>query len=171
VIFPEVKVIMRCPFCNGFNDQVIDSRPLDHASAIRRRRECLECHKRYTTYERLEETPLMVIKSDQRREPYNRKKLLEGVMRACEKRPISSETINKIVSEVDYELQDYVMEVESQVIGEKVLKRLLDIDLIAYIRFSSVYKQFGDIDTFMAELKKLKKQQENREKKKHSSVK
>lgn len=154
---------MRCPYCSGSNDQVIDSRPLDSSSVIRRRRECLECKKRFTTYERLEVTPLMVVKSDNRREPFNRKKLLDGVMRSCEKRPISSDTIEKIVSEVEYELQDYVMEVESQVIGEKVLKRLLDIDLIAYIRFSSVYKQFGDIDTFLAELKKLKKENDQKE--------
>ncbi|MCB4792342.1 MAG: transcriptional regulator NrdR [Elusimicrobia bacterium] len=156
---------MRCPYCNSANDQVIDSRPLDSSSVIRRRRECLECKKRFTTYERHEVTPLMVVKSDNRREPFNRKKLLDGVMRACEKRPISSDTIEKIVSEVEYELQDYVMEVESQVIGEKVLKRLLDIDLIAYIRFSSVYKQFGDIDTFLAELKKLKKENEQKKNK------
>jgi transcriptional repressor NrdR len=156
---------MRCPYCNGSNDQVIDSRPLDNSAVIRRRRECLECKKRFTTYERLEVTPLMVVKSDNRREPFNRKKLFDGVMRACEKRPISSDTIEKIVSEVEYELQDYVMEVESQVIGEKVLKRLLDIDLIAYIRFSSVYKQFGDIDTFLAELKKLKKENEHKKNK------
>ena len=159
---------MRCPYCSGSNDQVIDSRPLDSSAVIRRRRECLECKKRFTTYERLEVTPLMVVKSDNRREPFNRKKLLDGLMRSCEKRPIYSDTIEKIVSEVEYELQDYVMEVESQVIGEKVLKRLLDIDLIAYIRFSSVYKQFGDIDTFLAELKKLKK--ENEQKKNKAAV-
>lgn len=157
---------MRCPFCNGFNDQVIDSRPLDHSSVIRRRRECLECNKRFTTYERLEETPLMVVKSTQRREPFDRLKLREGVARACEKRPISSDTIERIVNEVEYELQDYVMEVESRVIGEKTLKKLLDIDLIAYIRFASVYKQFSDIDTFLLELRKLKKEHDNSKKQK-----
>jgi transcriptional repressor NrdR len=141
---------------------VIDSRPLNQSSVIRRRRECLECHKRYTTYERLEETPLMVIKSDQRREVYDRRKLLEGVMRACGKRPISTETVEKVVTEVEYELQDYVMEVDSKIIGEKVLKKLLDIDLVAYIRFASVYKQFGDIDTFLEELKKLKKENDKK---------
>ncbi|HBU69086.1 MAG TPA: transcriptional regulator NrdR [Elusimicrobia bacterium] len=148
---------MRCPFCNSFEDQVIDSRPMDQASVIRRRRECLECHKRYTTYERLEEMSLMVVKSDQRREPFNRQKVREGIIRACEKRPISSDAVEKIVNEVEYELQDYVMEVPSRIIGEKVLKKLWDLDLIAYIRFASVYQQFDDIDRFMDELKKLKK--------------
>jgi transcriptional repressor NrdR len=156
---------MRCPFCESFNDQVIDSRPQENSSAVRRRRECLDCHKRFTTYERLDESPLMVVKSDQRRETFDRKKLWEGVARACEKRPISSDTIDKIADEVEYELQDYVMEVPSKAIGDKVLKRLWDIDLVAYIRFASVYRQFGDIDTFMEELKKLKKQHANLQKK------
>lgn len=149
---------MRCPFCGSYNDQVIDSRPHDDSASIRRRRECGECRKRYTTYERLEHTALMVVKSDQRREPFNRRKLWEGIMRACEKRPISSDTVDKILNEVEYELQDYVMEVPSSVIGDKVLDKLWDIDLVAYIRFASVYRQFGDLDTFMAELKKLKKE-------------
>ena len=130
---------------------------MDQASVIRRRRECLECHKRYTTYERLEEMSLMVVKSDQRREPFNRQKVREWIIRACEKRPISSDAVEKIVNEVEYELQDYVMEVPSRIIGEKVLKKLWDLDLIAYIRFASVYQQFDDIDRFMDELKKLKK--------------
>lgn len=149
---------MRCPFCGSFEDQVIDSRPQDHSSTIRRRRECVECHRRFTTYERLEETSLSVVKSDQRREPFDRKKIWEGVTRACDKRPISSDAIEKIVNEVEYELQDYVLEVPSKVIGDKVLEKLWDVDLVAYIRFASVYRQFGDIDTFMAELKKLKKE-------------
>jgi|SRR3989339_206870 len=149
---------MRCPFCNGFNDQVLDTRQMDDVSVIRRRRECLDCKKRYTTYERLEETSLMVVKSDQRREPFNRQKIREGIVRACEKRPISSDTIEKIVNEIEFELQDYVMEVPSKMIGEKVLRKLGDIDLIAYIRFSSVYHQFDTIDTFIEELKKLKKE-------------
>lgn len=149
---------MRCPFCGSHKDQVIDSRPLDHSSSIRRRRECLECSKRFTTYERLEEMSLMVVKSDQRREPFNRQKLWEGISRACEKRPVSSEAIERIVSEVERDLQDYVLEVPSSVIGEKILEKLWDVDLVAYIRFASVYRQFGDIDTFMDELKKLKKE-------------
>jgi transcriptional repressor NrdR len=149
---------MKCPFCGSFDDQVIDSRPHDHSSAIRRRRECIECHKRFTTYERPEETSLSVVKSDQRREPFDREKLRRGIMTACEKRPISSDAIEKIVSEVEYALEDYVMEVPSKVIGDKVLEKLWDIDPVAYVRFVSVYRQFGDIDTFMEELKKLKKE-------------
>lgn len=157
---------MRCPFCNSNKDQVIDSRPFDHSSSIRRRRECSECHKRYTTYERLEETVLMVVKSDQRREEFNRQKLWEGIARACEKRPVSTETIEKIVSEVEHDLQDYVMEVPSKAIGEKILEKLWDIDLVAYIRFASVYRQFADIDTFMEELKKLKREHLRQQKQK-----
>ncbi|MBN1823368.1 MAG: transcriptional repressor NrdR [Endomicrobiales bacterium] len=149
---------MKCPFCGSFKDQVIDSRPLDHSSTIRRRRECIDCKKRFTTYERLEESALMVVKSDDRREPFDRQKLYKGLMTACEKRPISSDALEKIVSEVEYELQEYVMEVPSRIIGDKVLEKLWEIDLVAYIRFASVYKQFGDIDTFMDELKKMKKE-------------
>lgn len=148
---------MKCPFCGHPDDRVIDSRPLDSASVIRRRRECGDCHKRFTTYERLEQIPLTVIKSDNRREPFDREKLRQGVLRACEKRPISMDAIEKIVSEIEYELQDYVMEVPSRVIGEKVLKKLLELDPVAYVRFASVYRQFGDIDAFMKELKKIKK--------------
>ena len=155
---------MKCPFCGSFDDQVIDSRPLDHSSTIRRRRACNECQKRFTTYERLEEMSLMVVKSDQRREPFNRKKLWEGILRACEKRPVSSDTMEKIVSEVEYELRDFVMEVPSHVIGDKVLEKLWDVDLVAYIRFASVYRQFADIDTFMEELRKLKKEHQRQQK-------
>lgn len=161
---------MRCPFCGSFNDQVLDSRPLDHSSSIRRRRECFECRKRFTTYERLEETSLMVVKSDHRRESFDRKKLWEGIVRAFEKRPVSSETIEKIVSEVEYELREYVLEVPSKVIGDKVLEKLWDVDLVAYIRFASVYRQFADIDTFMDELKKLKKEHLRRQKQSTAGV-
>lgn len=149
---------MKCPFCGGDNDQVIDTRPNDGSSLIRRRRECGECKKRFTTYERVEETPLMVVKSDNRREPFNAKKLQAGIALACQKRPISTDAVEKIVAEVEHELQDYLMEVPSRVIGEKVLKKLWDVDLVAYIRFASVYRQFADIDTFMEELKKLKRE-------------
>lgn len=161
---------MRCPFCGSYKDQVIDSRPLDQSSSVRRRRECLECHKRFTTYERLEEVSLMVVKSDQRREAFNRQKLWEGISRACEKRPVSSDTIERIVSEVERDLQDYVMEIPSRVIGEKVLEKLWDVDLVSYIRFASVYRQFGDIDTFMDELKKLKKEHERQQKQKTAAA-
>src|SRR3982751_916762 len=107
---------MKCPYCGNEHDRVLDSRPLDGASVIRRRRECQSCHKRFTTYERLESIPLMVIKSDDRREPFSREKLREGITRACEKRPISADTIERLVSEIEYELQDYVMQVPSRVI-------------------------------------------------------
>ena len=137
---------------------MLDTRPLDQSSVVRRRRACDDCKKRFTTYERLEEVSLMVIKSDQRREQFNRSKLREGVMRACEKRPISSDAIEKIVTEVENEAQDFVMEVPSRALGEKVMQKLFSLDPVAYIRFASVYKNFGDIDTFMAELKKLRRE-------------
>jgi transcriptional repressor NrdR len=161
---------MRCPFCGSLKDQVLDSRPQDHSSTIRRRRECLECSRRFTTYERLEETALMVIKSDQRREPFERNKIREGLIRACEKRPVSIDTIERIINDVEIELQDYILEVPSNVIGEKLLEKLWDVDLVAYIRFASVYRQFADIDTFMAELQKLKKEQIRRQKQKNKAV-
>ncbi|MCL2389906.1 MAG: transcriptional regulator NrdR [Endomicrobia bacterium] len=150
---------MKCPFCGSFEDQVLDSRPIEHLPAVRRRRECSGCKKRYTTFERPEEISLMVVKSDQSRQPFDRKKIWEGIDRACRKRPIAVETIDKIVSEIENELTgEYVMEIPSSVIGQKILDKLWDVDLVAYIRFASVYRKFGDIDTFMAELKKLKKE-------------
>lgn len=148
---------MRCPFCNFNDTKVIDSRPLDDAMFIRRRRECPRCMKRFSTQERIEDTPLMVIKSDSRREPFDRDKLREGLLHACEKRPISVDVIEKIVAEVEYELHDYVIEAPSKVIGEKVLEKLIKVDPVAYIRFVSVYRQFQDIDTFMKELTELKR--------------
>jgi transcriptional repressor NrdR len=156
---------MKCPFCGSFNDQVLDSRPVEQTSAVRRRRECMECRKRYTTFERLEDFAIMVVKSDQKREPFDAKKLRRGVERALEKRPVAVETIDAIVNEVESELtKEYVMEIPSNIIGDKVLAKLWDIDLVAYIRFASVYRKFADIDTFIAELKKLKKAQKVRDK-------
>ncbi len=156
---------MKCPFCGSFQDQVLDSRPIEHTSAVRRRRECLECKKRYTTFERPEEVTLMVVKSDQSREPFDRKKMWAGIDRACRKRPVAVETIDKIVSEVENELMsEYVMEIPSHIIGQRLLDKLWDIDLVAYIRFASVYRKFGDVDTFMEELKKLKKEHIKRQK-------
>lgn len=149
---------MKCPFCGSFDGQVLDSRPIEHTSAIRRRRQCNQCKKRYTTYERPEEVTLMVVKSDSRREPFDRKKLWNAVSRACVKRPVSVETIEKVVSEVETEISDYIMEVPSAVIGQKILQKLLDIDIVAYVRFASVYNNFADISDFMTELKKLKKE-------------
>ena len=147
---------MRCPFCAHGDDSVVDSRPIDKADVIRRRRMCKACGKRFTTYERLEEMPLMVVKSDNRREPFDHNKLRVGLLRACEKRPISIDTIDQVVDEVEYELKDYVMEISSRVIGEKVLKKLHAVDQVAYVRFASVYRNFSDIDSFLAEIKKLK---------------
>lgn len=147
---------MKCPFCGHQEDRVLDSRPLEAASIIRRRRECQACHKRFTTYERLEEVPLMVLKSNNRQEPFQREKLRDGITRACKNRPISADRIEKLISDIEYELQDYVMQVPSRVIGEKVLKKLKDLDPVAYVRFASVYRQFQDIDAFMEELRRLK---------------
>lgn len=147
---------MRCPYCNVDRDKVIDSRPLDGAVIIRRRRVCVACKRRFTTYERLEETPLVVIKSDNRREVFSRDKMREGILRACQKRPVSIETIEKIVSEIEYELRDFLMEVKSSIVGEKVLKKLSEVDEVAYIRFASVYHKYQSIDTFLKEIKQLK---------------
>ncbi len=144
---------MKCPHCNHPEDHVIDSRPVESANLIRRRRECLSCGKRFTTYERYEAMPMTVIKSDNRREPFSREKLKEGFIRAFEKRAISSEQIEKLVSEVELEIQEqYVLEAPSKAIGEIVLTKLKEIDKVAYIRFVSVYKQFSDIDSFLDEL-------------------
>jgi transcriptional repressor NrdR len=150
---------MKCPYCGHEEDRVLDSRPLEGASIIRRRRECQSCQKRFTTYERLEDVPLMVIKSNERREPFSREKLREGIARACEKRPIGADAIERLISEIEYELQDYVMQVPSRVIGEKVLKKLKDIDPVAYVRFASVYRQFQDIRAFQDELEKLRQEE------------
>lgn len=159
---------MKCPFCGSFEGQVLDSRPIEHTSAIRRRRQCNQCKKRYTTYERPEEVTLMVIKSDSRREPFDRKKLWNAIARACVKRPVSTETIEKIVSDVENEISDYIMEVPSSVIGQKTLQKLLDIDTVAYIRFASVYNNFADVNDFMKELKNLKKEHDKKNKKKNN---
>ena len=147
---------MRCPFCTQSDDAVLDSRPIDSAGVIRRRRVCKACHKRFTTHERLEEMPITVVKSDSRREPYDRNKLREGILRACEKRPISIDTVDQIVNEVEYDLKDYVMEIPSRQIGDKVLEKLHKIDQVAYVRFASVYRNFSDIDSFLAEILRLK---------------
>lgn len=154
---------MRCPYCAHPEDSVLDSRPIDSASVIRRRRECVKCSKRFTTYERLEEMPLMVVKSDDRREPFSRDKLRHGIVRACEKRPVSIDTIDQIVSEVEYSLKDYVMEIPTRIIGERILAKLLEADEVAYVRFASVYRNFSDLDSFVEAVRKLK--QKSRKKK------
>lgn len=150
---------MKCPFCSNNEDKVIDSRPIDESSVIRRRRECLKCNKRFTTYERLEEMPLTVIKKDSKREVFDRSKLLQGIVIACTKRPVSIDQIEKVVNEIEYELKDYIMEVPSSVIGEIALKKLKILDEVAYVRFASIYREFSDVDIFMKELNKLKKKE------------
>ncbi len=148
---------MKCPYCGKNGGKVIDSRHVEGSSVIRRRRQCRYCERRFTTYERVEEMPLMVVKSDSRREPFDRNKLLQGILKACIKRPISYDTIENIISDIEHQLQDYIMEVPSKAIGEMVLKRLKKLDEVAYVRFASVYRKFESMDSFFKELKKLKK--------------
>ncbi len=147
---------MRCPFCGKENTKVIDSRPAEDSSSIRRRRECDQCKKRFTTYEKVETIPLIVIKKDNNREPYDREKLAAGIIRSCHKRPVSINEINKLIDEIEniiYNLAEN--EVPSSKIGEIVMNKLKDFDSVAYVRFASVYREFKDVNTFMDELKKL----------------
>lgn len=147
---------MRCPYCSHLEDKVIDSRPTDEGAVIRRRRECLKCQSRFTTYEKVESLPLMVIKKDKSRQPFNREKILNGLLRACEKRPISIDDLEKLVDEIELQLHNTLQrEITSKDIGEMVMTRLKDMDEVAYVRFASVYRQFKDINTFMDELHKL----------------
>lgn len=149
---------MKCPFCGYNEDRVIDSRPTEENSAIRRRRECLKCMKRFTTYEKVESVPLMVIKKDKTRQAFDRGKILNGLLRACEKRPVSVDMLEKLVDEIEAQaLNTLKREITSEEIGEMVMTRLKEIDEVAYVRFASVYRQFKDINTFMDELKKLLK--------------
>lgn len=147
---------MRCPFCKKENDKVIDSRSVNEGTIIRRRRECEACSKRYTTYERIEEIPLFVIKKDLRREPFDKRKVLAGIHKACEKRPISLESQDKIADEVERMIREkFEKEVPSSVLGEYIMLRLAKVDQVAYVRFASVYRDFQDISHFMKELKLL----------------
>ena len=149
---------MRCPFCGFEESKVIDSRPTDEGERIRRRRECLKCQKRFTTYEIIENLPIIVIKKDKTRETFDREKLLNGLMRACEKRPVSLETLEHVMNEIEAIIQNSLdREVQSEKIGELVMEKLKNIDEVAYVRFASVYRQFKDINTFMDELSKLLK--------------
>ena len=142
---------MRCPYCAHPESKVVDSRPSDEGASIRRRRECLECHKRFTTYETMESLPLMVIKKDGSRQSFDKSKLLNGMIRACEKRPVSFNTLETIANEIEQTLQnDMDREIPSAKIGELVMDRLKGVDEVAYVRFASVYRQFKDISTFMA---------------------
>ena len=147
---------MKCPFCGDDNTRVIDSRPADDNEAIRRRRQCDECGKRFTTYEKVETIPLIVIKRDKNRETYDRSKIESGVVRSCHKRPVSVDQIEACVDEIENTIFNLgVREIESEKIGEIVMDQIRDLDQVAYVRFASVYRQFKDADTFMSELKKL----------------
>ena len=147
---------MRCPFCGYSESKVIDSRPADEGASIRRRRECLSCAKRFTTYETMESLPMVVVKKDGSRQSFDRRKVLGGMIRACEKRPVPMADMEKIAGEIEQDLQNSMeREIRSEVIGEMVMERLRTVDQVAYVRFASVYRQFQDIDTFMAELTKL----------------
>ena len=147
---------MKCPFCGYSESKVIDSRPTDEGERIRRRRECMNCSKRFTTYEIIESVPIIVVKKDKSRESFDRNKLFNSLLRACEKRPVSIETIEKIVDEIETTLQNSLdREVTSIHIGELAMDKLKDTDEVAYVRFDSVYRQFKDINTFMDELAKL----------------
>ena len=149
---------MKCPFCGHIDDKVIDSRASSDGNAVRRRRECLKCDKRFTTYEYIEEMPLLVVKKDGRRQPYDRKKLIGGVQKACEKRPISSEKIEELVSNIEREInRKFEREVHSKEIGELIMDKLASLDEVAYVRFASVYRQFKDVNQFMVELRDLLK--------------
>ncbi len=147
---------MKCPYCGYTQSKVIDSRPTDEGAVIRRRRECLDCEQRFTTYEKIEELPLIVIKKDGRREIFKREKILKGLIKACEKRPISLETLDKIVNKIETELKNTMeREVTSKQIGEMVMEYLKGFDEVAYVRFASVYREFKDINTFMEEIRKI----------------
>ena len=147
---------MKCPFCGHLKDKVVDSRETGTGDAIRRRRECLSCLRRFTSYERIEEIPFYVIKKDGRREAFDRNKLMAGLVRACEKRPISAKALTQLVDEIEQRVQDSAdREVEVSVIGEMVMERLRELDKVAFVRFASVYRQFEDVQEFMHELRSL----------------
>ena len=149
---------MKCPYCSYEETQVIDTRETENLEATRRRRECLKCNKRFTTYERIEQADIVVVKKDGKRERFERQKLLKGILKACEKMPIPLEKIDKLVDDVESDLRKRdSVEVESKAIGEIVMKKLKTVDKVAYIRFASVYREFEDIDRFEEELEKLQK--------------
>ena len=147
---------MKCPFCGYTESKVIDSRPAEEGSTIRRRRECLDCGKRFTTYEIIERLPLVVVKRDGSRQSFDKVKLINGMVRACEKRPVSLSTLEKIADDIEQELQSNLeREIKTVDVGEMVMARLKDVDEVAYVRFASVYKEFKDTETFMHELQRL----------------
>jgi len=147
---------MRCPFCEYNGTKVLDSRPFNNNKSIRRRRECEQCERRFTTFEVVEETPLLIVKKDGTREEFNRDKILRGLVRACEKRPVSLDELEGIVNDIERELRSVAhSEIPSKDVGEKVMERLYYVDEVAYVRFASVYRQFKDINVFMKELEEL----------------
>ncbi|MFA5638341.1 MAG: transcriptional regulator NrdR [Anaerovoracaceae bacterium] len=147
---------MKCPFCEYPDTKVIDSRQTEEGQAIRRRRECENCNKRFTTYEKIEEMILMVVKKDGRREPFDRNKVLTGIIKACEKRPVSMTDIEKTVNDIERSLNNMMeKEVASSFVGELIMEKLKELDEVAYVRFASVYRQFTDVNTFVAEVEKL----------------
>lgn len=165
---------MKCPYCGADNDKVVDSRAMNEGHSIRRRRECLECNKRFTTYEHVDNIPVMVIKRDQRREPYLREKMVHGIRIACRKRPVSEDQIEEIASQIELRINSsFEKEIDSATLGELVMEQLRKLDQVAYVRFASVYRQFKDVNQFIDELKglldmeahdlnELRKLQENR---------
>ncbi len=151
---------MKCPFCNSESTRVIDSRPAEDGLSIRRRRECDDCGKRFTTYEKVETIPLLVVKKDLTRVAYDREKIMKGVLASCHKRPVPLETINQLVDDVEnalYNMEE--KEIPSSIIGEMVMEKLRDVDMVAYVRFASVYREFKDVNTFMDELKRILEKQ------------
>jgi transcriptional repressor NrdR len=154
---------VKCPFCDELEDKVVDSRMAKEGEVIRRRRECLACRRRYTTYERVEEILPMVVKKDGRRESFDRTKILAGLKKACEKRPISTATIEDVTDRIEKRIQEMgETEIESRIVGEELMKELHQLDQVAYVRFASVYREFKDIDQFMDELKTLAQQRRER---------
>jgi transcriptional repressor NrdR len=154
---------VKCPFCDELEDKVVDSRMAKEGEVIRRRRECLGCKRRYTTYERVEEILPMVVKKDGRRESFDRTKILAGLKKACEKRPISTATIEDVTDRIEKRIQEMgETEIESRIVGEELMKELHQLDQVAYVRFASVYREFKDIDQFMDELKTLAQQRRER---------
>lgn len=148
--------ILKCPFCGFEDSKVIDSRSTEDNMAIRRRRECLQCSKRYTTYEKIEDIPILVVKKDSSREYFDKSKIINGLIKACQKRPVSRQQIEDIAASVEKSLSNEMLtEVKSDIIGEAIMKRLKDIDEVSYVRFASVYRQFKDINTFMQEISNL----------------
>ena len=147
---------MRCPFCDNQETKVIDSRPTEDGHAIRRRRECERCSRRFTTYEKVEEVILMVVKKDGSREAFDRRKIMNGIIKPCEKRPVTVATMENMVDQIERGLNNMMeKEIESSFIGELIMDQLKDVDQVAYVRFASVYRQFTDVNTFVAEIEKL----------------